>query len=89
MAETLPETNYEQLDIGLGKGNSAVTPHFLSGDINEDSILSVLDVTLLQMICSGSLEPTKTQELAADYNDDGKIDVNDATALQMALTNSK
>ena len=87
VTETLPETNYEQLDIGLGKGNSAVTPHILSGDINEDSILSVLDVTLLQMICSGSLEPTKTQELAADFNDDGKIDVNDATALQMALTN--
>ena len=87
MAETLPETNYKQLDIGLGKGNSAVTPHILSGDINEDSIISVLDVPLLQMICSGSHEPTKTQELAADYNDDGKIDVNDATALQMAQTN--
>lgn len=82
----LPESKQEKLDIGLGKGDALVIPEFLLGDINEDGSLSVLDVTLLQMICTHSVEPTSNQQLAADYNNDGKIDVNDATALQIYLT---
>lgn len=82
----LPESKQEKLDIGLGKGDALVIPKFLLGDINEDGSLSVLDVTLLQMICTHSVEPTPNQQLAADYNNDGKIDVNDATALQIYLT---
>ena len=82
----LPESKQEKLDIGLGKGDALAIPEFLLGDINEDGSLSVLDVTLLQMICTHSVEPTSNQQLAADYNNDGKIDVNDATALQIYLT---
>lgn len=87
--DPLPENKYEKLCIGLGAGNSNTVPNYVSGDINNDGGLSVQDVTLLQMICTRSLETTNVQELAADFNKDGKIDVNDATALQVFLSSSK
>lgn len=81
----LPESKHERLNISL-VGNDILIPKFTLGDVNSDGDLSVVDVTLLQMICSGSLEPTEVQTLAADYNSDGKVDINDATALQIHLT---
>lgn len=82
----LAENKQEELDIGLGNGDILILPVFLPGDVNNDGVVSVLDVTLLQMICTNSVEPTEQQQLAADYNNDGKIDVNDATALQIYLS---
>ena len=82
----MPENEQEKLDIGLGKSDALVIPKFLLGDINEDGSLSVLDVTLLQMICTNSLDAKESQKLAADYNADGQIDVNDATALQIYIS---
>lgn len=84
----LPENKQEKLDIGFGKVNNdlLIPPKFLLGDINEDGNLSILDVTLLQMICTNSLDAKESQKLAADYNADGQIDVNDATALQIYIS---
>ena len=84
----LPENKQEKLDIGFGKVNNdlLIPPKFLLGDINEDGKLSILDVTLLQMICTNSLDAKESQKLAADYNADGQIDVNDATALQIYIS---
>ena len=84
----LPENKQEKLDIGFGKVNTdlLIPPKFLLGDINEDGKLSILDVTLLQMICTKSLDAKESQKLAADYNADGQIDVNDATALQIYIS---
>lgn len=84
----LPENKQEKLDIGFGKVNNGLltSPKFLLGDINEDGNLSILDVTLLQMICTNSLDAKESQKLAADYNADGQIDVNDATALQIYIS---
>lgn len=84
----LPENKQEKLDIGFGKVNTdlLIPPKFLLGDINEDGNLSILDVTLLQMICTNSLDAKESQKLAADYNADGQIDVNDATALQIYIS---
>ena len=84
----LPKNKQEKLDIGFGKVNTdlLIPPKFLLGDINEDGNLSILDVTLLQMICTNSLDAKESQKLAADYNADGQIDVNDATALQIYIS---
>lgn len=82
------KTNRKKLDIGFGKVNTdlLIPPKFLLGDINEDGNLSILDVTLLQMICTNSLDAKESQKLVADYNADGQIDVNDATALQIYIS---
>ena len=53
----------------------------LLGDLNQDSILSVLDLILLINIILGNEEPTSSQLLAGDLNQDSIINILDAIAL--------
>ena len=66
---------------------------FLIGDVNNDGVVTVKDVTLLQQYIAGfdndgeplfDINDPKVFE-QADVNGDGKIDIRDATEIQRYL----
>lgn len=80
--KSLSVFNYKKLNISLG--NSGINNSKL-GDIDNDGKITILDVSLIQLICTGELKPTQQQQLAVDFNQDGTTDINDATALQIHI----
>ena len=57
------------------------------GDINNDSVISADDLTLLQNYILGKAEFDKSQSEAADINGDGILDSRDLTLLKRKLKN--
>ena len=55
------------------------------GDIDLDSDLTILDVTLMQRYCATDVELNETQLNLADVDENDSIDINDATAIQRLL----
>ncbi len=56
------------------------------GDLNNDSIVDIEDVTIIQKYLAGKLELTELQLIAADYNQDGNIDKNDTKMILKQLS---
>lgn len=52
------------------------------GDVNNDGIINVMDVTALQMYIAGMLTLDDKINLRADVNFDGTISINDVTTIQ-------
>ncbi len=55
--------------------------HILTGDVNSDDQVDVLDAVLLVSFILGLLEPSDTQWESADLNQDGQLDVLDVVLL--------
>ena len=55
------------------------------GDIDLDSDLTILDVTLMQRYCATDVELNDTQLNLADVDENDSVDINDATAIQRLL----
>lgn len=57
----------------------------LKGDVDGDGVLTILDVTQVQMYCAKLTKFSAKQTSLADYDKDGIIDVMDATLMQMVI----
>ncbi len=51
------------------------------GDINNDTIINVLDIVQLVSFIMGDDIPTSTEEIASDFNEDGIVDVIDIVLI--------
>ncbi len=60
---------------------SSLAFDFVSGDVNDDGKISLLDARLALKAVSGTAELGKLQTLSADMNDDGKISLIDVRAI--------
>ena len=69
-------------------GNSYTDKYCILGDTDNDGVLSVNDVTELQMYISQSKDFSDEQKMLADYNQNGIIDVLDVTDIQQLIANS-
>lgn len=56
-----------------------------SGDVNLDSNVDILDVTLIQQYLAELEQLSPNQKKLADFNGDGEIDISDATAIQVKI----
>ncbi|MBQ2428726.1 MAG: hypothetical protein II264_09590, partial [Ruminococcus sp.] len=56
-----------------------------SGDVNLDSNVDILDVTLIQQYLAELEQLSTNQKKLADFNGDGEIDISDATAIQVKI----
>ena len=63
--------------ICYGDGSSCQ----LSGDVNQDGLVNVIDVVMIVGFIMGTDTPDDTQELLADMNSDGLINVIDVVML--------
>lgn len=59
------------------------------GDVNNDTIIDINDVTDLVKYAVGNKELTEEDIKYSDFNNDNVVDVNDATAIQKYLANEK
>jgi hypothetical protein len=73
---------HEDIPIEL----DVVASPYLYGDLNQDTIIDVLDIVILVSIIIGSEDPTEYQEQVADMNNDGVIDVLDIVILVDIIT---
>lgn len=55
------------------------------GDLDDDGIVSIKDVTSIQKYLASSISLDETHVLCADYNNDGMVNIADATAIQKTL----
>ena len=55
------------------------------GDINQDGIISIIDVAYLQLHLAESLSLSLSQQLAGDLHDEGRVSLKDITALQLVI----
>ena len=53
----------------------------LSGDVNSDQIINILDIVLLVNFVLGSDAPSSSQYSAADLNNDGTLNILDVVTL--------
>ena len=53
----------------------------ISGDLNQDGIVDVLDLVMVINIIIGNLDPSSIQLISGDLNNDGTIDVLDVVQL--------
>ena len=59
----------------------------LLGDLNQDSIIDILDIVQLINIVIGNQEPNPTQIWSADLNSDNTVDVLDIVQLVNIILN--
>lgn len=65
-------------------------PTYVLGDVDGDSVVSVMDATEIQMVLAEMKEwLSETSVLAADFDGDGVPSVMDATEIQMVLAGLK
>lgn len=57
----------------------------LSGDVNNDGVINVVDATEIQKYLAGLVTFNDTQMKAADYNGDSNVSIIDATNIQKML----
>ena len=57
------------------------------GDINEDTILNVLDIVMMVNFVLGADSPTNSEFNAADMNDDNTLNVLDVVLLVNLILN--
>ena len=57
----------------------------MMGDINDDGIVNVTDVTVLQKYLAGMSELTNLQLVSCDVTDNAKIDIKDASYIAKSL----
>ena len=55
--------------------------YLLSGDVNQDGLVNVIDVVMIVGFIMGTDSPDNTQEDLADINGDGLINVIDVVML--------
>lgn len=60
-------------------------PEITYGDLDDDGIVNIKDVTLIQKYLASLITLDEKQLLSADYNHDNSISITDATAIQKAL----
>jgi hypothetical protein len=97
LCENIPECvqNSENFEIGLEANYYSFTIELLqdcsdgcvSGDINSDGSIDVLDVVNTVGFILGSSAPTEDQGCAADINSDGNIDVLDVVQIVQIILN--
>ena len=63
--------------------NAAVLPSY--GDVNDDGIINVDDITEVQKYLAKISEFSQEELILADYNGDGKVNINDVTDIQKML----
>lgn len=76
--ETTDFTKEDDLEIIKSNTN-------ISGDINNDNLINILDVTMLQKYLAQIVKVSDIQISVADTNSDDKIDIRDATEIQKFL----
>ena len=67
--------NYE---IYLSKG---INESIILGDINQDSIIDILDIVLIINFILGQDQPSIIEEIASDINSDGTIYIQDVILI--------
>jgi PKD repeat protein len=60
---------------------------YVSGDINSDSLINVLDIVMLVNFILDNQSPSSNEYLAADYNSDGSLNVLDIVSLVNEILN--
>lgn len=78
-----PNDKYVLLNAGKCIANNPI----VIGDVVEDGVINILDVTLIQKYSAGLDSLTDRQLVAADFSGDGIINVTDATAIQKYIVN--
>ena len=73
--------NYE---IYLSKG---INESIVLGDINQDSVIDILDIVLIINFILGQENPNLTEEIASDLNNDGTINIQDIILLINIILN--
>lgn len=53
----------------------------VSGDVNDDNFIDILDYNLVAYVCFGQQASLDPKCVAADLNDDGKVDIIDVNYL--------
>lgn len=89
-ATTVPTTAkptqiQQTTQVTVATTQSGDTPFYDVGDVNEDGIRSIHDVSLLQKYLAGGVTFTERQKKNSDFNFDGIVDVNDITLMQKVL----
>ncbi len=64
------------------------TPAYLSGDINNNGVVSAVDMTYMKKFLLGKIELNSQQRRNADVNSDGRINAVDMVLLQKLLLES-
>ena len=64
---------------------AAIDYFALSGDVNDDAILDVLDLVIIVDYILGIEIPTEEQLITADINNDGILDVIDLVQLVVII----
>ena len=54
----------------------------ISGDVNDDGVVNIIDATFIQKYIAGIDSFTENQQIYADVNRDGLINIIDATSIQ-------
>ena len=60
---------------------------YMSGDLNLDNVINIVDVVLLVSIILGTIEPTETQIVVGDLNNDNMNNVADIVLLIAIILN--
>ena len=79
--------SYIHYDQSLPIEFEVIEMPILLGDVNEDSIIDILDVILCVNIITELIEPTLYQELASDINEDDDINIQDIILMVGLILN--
>ena len=74
--------NYE---IYLSKG---INESIVLGDINQDSVIDILDIVLIINFILGQENPNTIEEIASDLNSDGIINIQDVILIIGIILNN-
>ena len=75
---SLDYSEYDGLIDALADNNIG----YLTGDVNRDGKVDILDATAIQKYSVGKIELDDNQVEFSDVNSDGRVDILDATAIQ-------
>lgn len=77
------EATNEQFKTMADELNKATDVRYMSGDINMDGKITIIDATLLQLYLNEeNLDETDIAVIASDTDGSGEIDINDITEIQ-------
>ena len=68
--------------------SKAINELIILGDINQDSVIDILDVVLIINIILGQEDPSIVEEIASDLNSDGIINIQDVILLINIILNN-
>ena len=84
----LSDLNLNSVSATLFNGFIVVSGCELPGDVTDDGIVDIFDLSYIVKFANGDLSPTPEQQACADMNEDGNINSIDATACYSKILGS-